>query len=411
MQLIKPNTKIDFMGRRRLFALISVCAVVASILLVIYPGPKYGIDFTGGTQIQLAFSDGTDIADIRSALTTSGHGNADVVAFGDRPNEYLITVQQLAVEEDEEDRERAERQELEENARERISKAFSEEVMIQDSLKISPSGDRLWVRFSDSVDVERLEKVIQDSGLRVIEHQEDEVPSSTDDDDFQVCTAPVCRVLPLSEYKYEAHLIGVAGMVLDGLRENLGDDRVSDPLRTIYVGPKVGNQLKMAGIKSLLYAIGFIMLYIAVRFDLRFAPGAVVALLHDVAITLGIFVIIRHEVSLPIIAALLTIVGYSLNDTIVVFDRIRENFQKLRERELSLVVNQSINETLSRTLLTSITTLLTVGSIFVFGGGLIKDFALALIIGVLVGTYSSIFVASPVVVFLDQRFFHKQASG
>ncbi len=411
MQLIKPNTKIDFMGRRRLFALISVCAVVGSIVLVIFPGPKYGIDFTGGTQIQLEFGEGTDIAEIRDALTKSGYGNADVVAFGDRPNEYLITVQQVSSDDEETQRIREERQKQESDVREALSEAFTDEVMIQDSLKISPSGDRLWVRFSDSVDVENLEKTIQGAGLRVIEHQEDEVPSSVDGEEYRVCTAPVCRILPLSEYKYEAHLIGVAGMVLDGLRENLGEETVSDPLRTIYVGPKVGDQLKMAGIKSLLYALGFIMLYIAVRFDLRFAPGAVVALLHDVAITLGIFVIIRHEVSLPIIAALLTIVGYSLNDTIVVFDRIRENFQKLRERELSLVVNQSINETLSRTLLTSITTLITVGSIFVFGGGLIKDFALALIIGVLVGTYSSIFVASPVVVFLDQRFFHKQASG
>jgi preprotein translocase subunit SecF len=204
------------------------------------------------------------------------------------------------------------------------------------------------------------------------------------------------------------HLKGVAERVMEGLRSHpfgVGAQK----MRSEWVGPKVGQQLRTAGVSSLVYALLFIMLYIAVRFDLRFAPGAVVALIHDVLITMGIFTIARVEVTLATIAALLTIVGYSLNDTIVVFDRIRENLGKIRERALSQVVNVSINETLSRTLLTSITTLLVVSVILTVGWRTtIRDFAFALLIGVLVGTYSSIFVASPIVVWLDQRFAKKK---
>jgi preprotein translocase subunit SecF len=401
MQLIKPNTNINFMGHRRTFGLISAVVVVASVVAVFFPGPKYGIDFSGGTQIQIRFDDQIDIARIRQALAETGYENAGVVAFGDRQGEYLITVQETS----------PVTAEQETAARERLSKAFSKQGLLEDSFVVSSSGDRLQVRFGEEVDLEVLERELRGSALRVRDHRPGESAGSVVEGEERVCDAPVCRLLPLSENKYEADLVGVGDLVLQGLRDQLGAENVSEPDRVIYVGPKVGRQLKTAGIMSVLYALGFIMLYIAIRFDLRFAPGAVVALLHDIAITMGIFVLFRVEFSLPIIAALLTIIGYSLNDTIVVFDRIRENFQKLRERELSLVINQSINETLSRTLLTSMTTLITVGAIFWLGGGLIRDFALALIIGVLIGTYSSVFVASPVVVYLDRRFFRKQASA
>ncbi len=167
------------------------------------------------------------------------------------------------------------------------------------------------------------------------------------------------------------------------------------------MGPRVGRQLRDDGIKAVILALFFILIYIGLRFNMRFAPAAVVALFHDVVITMGILVLIREEITLTILAALLTIVGYSLNDTIVVFDRIRENVGSLRTKDLTTVVNQSVNECLSRTLLTSITTLLAVLAIFFLGGGLIKSFALAMIIGILVGTYSSIYVASPVMIWLS----------
>ncbi|MBM4371613.1 MAG: protein translocase subunit SecF [Deltaproteobacteria bacterium] len=168
------------------------------------------------------------------------------------------------------------------------------------------------------------------------------------------------------------------------------------------VSPSVGRDMLSDGLLAVLYAIIGILLYIALRFDFRYGPGAVVALVHDAIITIGLFSFLQLPFTLTIIAAVLTIVGYSVNDTIVVFDRIRENVAKLRDRPLDRIVNLSINETLSRTILTSATTLLVVIAIFALGGGLIKDFAFALLVGITVGTYSSIFIASPVFLFLDR---------
>jgi SecD/SecF fusion protein len=165
------------------------------------------------------------------------------------------------------------------------------------------------------------------------------------------------------------------------------------------VGAQVGRDLRQKGIAAILWALVGIVIYISLRFEFAFAMGAIVALAHDVLITIGIFCLLGNQLSLPIVAALLTIVGYSVNDTIVVFDRIREDLQLVRGKSYLEIANLSINQTLSRTLLTSVTTLLTVTMLLIFGGGAIKDFALALFIGILVGTYSSIFVATPVVLF------------
>ncbi|MEM6731548.1 MAG: protein translocase subunit SecF, partial [Myxococcota bacterium] len=181
--------------------------------------------------------------------------------------------------------------------------------------------------------------------------------------------------------------------------------------RVEFVGPQVGNQLRNQGILAVLYALGFILIYVAIRFDLAFSPGAVVALVHDVIITVGVFAVFQLEFNLPIIAAILALVGYSLNDTIVVYDRIRENAVRYRGRALRDLVNTSLNQTLSRTLITSITTLLATVSLLVFGGGIVRDFAIALTIGVIIGTYSSIAVASPVYIFLRERSKNSSSSG
>ncbi|MDP6943968.1 MAG: protein translocase subunit SecF, partial [Myxococcota bacterium] len=176
------------------------------------------------------------------------------------------------------------------------------------------------------------------------------------------------------------------------------------------VSASVGADLLNNGLLAVLYAIIGILIYITLRFDFRFAPGAVVALVHDVFITLGIFSAFQVKFSLPIIAALLTIVGYSLNDTIVVLDRVRETFSTYRGRDIKGLLNRAINETLSRTVLTSVTTAFVVASILVLGGGLIRDFALALMIGIIVGTYSSIFVACPLVHFMDQYLSRRESA-
>jgi preprotein translocase subunit SecF len=171
-------------------------------------------------------------------------------------------------------------------------------------------------------------------------------------------------------------------------------------MRKETVGPKVGKELVLAAILAIVWAIIFILIYIMWRFEFRFGIGAVTALIHDVIITVGIFSVLNIEISIAIVAALLTIVGYSLNDTIVVFDRVRENLKALKRQvfDYSGVVNRSVNETLSRTIVTSGTTLIVVVVLFLFGGEVIKNFAFALICGVVVGTYSSVFIASPVLI-------------
>ena len=166
--------------------------------------------------------------------------------------------------------------------------------------------------------------------------------------------------------------------------------------RVEFVGPQVGEELKNDGGLALLYALFGILLYVALRFQMRFSIGAIAALVHDVLITLGVFSITGMDFDLTVLAALLAVIGYSLNDTIVVFDRVRENFRRLREHGPVEVFNYSLNQTLSRTLMTSLTTMLVLVALLIFGGEIIRGFSMALIIGVLIGTYSSIFVASPV---------------
>jgi preprotein translocase subunit SecF len=272
---------------------------------------------------------------------------------------------------------------------------------------------------SKTVSIPELEKAIGATGLSLSTvvntipkasiNPESDASEEQDNETSKNCESVTCTWPFHNNRVYVVNLKSVSDQVMQGFRAKAFGEG-AEKKRSEWVGPKVGKQLRDAGIYSLLYAILFIMIYIAVRFDLRFAPGAVVALIHDVIITVGIFTLVRIEVSLATVAALLTIVGYSLNDTIVVFDRIRENLHKIKERKLSLVINTSINQTLSRTLLTSITTLLVVVSILTIGWRTtLRDFAFALFIGVIVGTYSSIFIASPIVVWLDKRFAKKKA--
>ena len=178
--------------------------------------------------------------------------------------------------------------------------------------------------------------------------------------------------------------------------------------RVETVGPKIGSELSGKAFLAVLSAMIGILIYISIRFEFKFAIGAIVALVHDVLITLGIFSIMNYEISLPIIAAFLTIVGYSLNDTIVVFDRIRENVKRFKQESFLSIINRSINESLSRTIITSLTTFIVVFILWVAGGEVIKYFAFAMIIGVIIGTYSSIFVASPVLIVWEERIARKK---
>jgi preprotein translocase SecF subunit len=203
---------------------------------------------------------------------------------------------------------------------------------------------------------------------------------------------------PTTEFAYEVTPPGAAAPGLNALREDLRKNFVvADPfMRLRKISGQVASQMQLRALFAIILALGMIVGYIWFRFQLRFGLAAIAALAHDVLITLGVLAIFGKEINLRIIAALLTIIGYSLNDTIVVFDRIRENMGILRGRLFGEIINVSINQTLARTLLTSMSTLLAVGALFVWGGEVIRDFAFALIVGVIVGTYSSVFIASPI---------------
>ncbi|MDY6849496.1 MAG: protein translocase subunit SecF [Thermodesulfobacteriota bacterium] len=203
---------------------------------------------------------------------------------------------------------------------------------------------------------------------------------------------------------------GLNVQITSALEEAFGAES-ADLRRAEMVGPQVGKDLRQKGLLAVLYAMIGILIYVTWRFEFRFAVGSIVALLHDVLITLGIFSLFGKEIDLPIVAAFLAIIGYSLNDTIIVYDRIRENMNKYRREGFASVINRSINETLSRTIMTSGTTLLVVFALFVFGGGVIHNFAFALLVGILVGTYSSIFIASPLILFWDDWRKGKAGSG
>ncbi len=189
----------------------------------------------------------------------------------------------------------------------------------------------------------------------------------------------------------------LVGQVTSALKEQLPDNP-AEVRRVERVGPKIGSELRRAAIYAVFFSLGLILIYISWRFEFKFAVGAVVALFHDVLITLGIFSILNQEISLAVVAAFLTLVGYSLNDTIVVYDRIRENLRIFRRETYENVINKSINQVLSRTVVTSLTTFTVVLMLFLIGGEVIRGFSLALLIGVIVGTYSSVYVASPVVI-------------
>ena len=296
------NTNYQFMSIRKIAFLISAVLVLTSLISeILHGGPKFGIDFRGGTFVELRFSDKNDpnapvtapIEEIRNLFVELGYGNAEIKNYG--------TPQDVAIQ-------------------------------------------------LDKTEEEAVTKLIQDLSSHFPNYNIDERRRDT-------------------------------------------------------VGPKMGGELVMSAVYAILFSMLLILIYIMFRFDLKFGVGAVVALFHDIMITLGVFSLFNIEVTIPVIAALLTIVGYSLNDTIVVYDRIRENMKTFKRKtgDFPQLINRSINETLSRTIVTSGTTLLVVVVLYFFGGEVIKDFAFALICGIGVGTYSSIFIASPILVEWEER--------
>jgi len=286
MKILKQKTNIDFMGKRKLAFAISALLMLLSIVTLATRGLNFGLDFTGGTLIEVSFPSDADTDLVRANLESAGLGDAIVQTFG----------------------------------------------------------------------------IASDIVVRV-------PPRAADESSAEIST-----------------------VVLQALQQGVAGDVVMR--RVEFVGPQVGEELAEQGILAVVYALIGIFLYVMVRFQWRFSAGAVAALVHDVLITMGVISLLQVEFDLTVVAALLAVIGYSLNDTIVVFDRIRENFPRMRKSTPEEVINRSINETLARTLMTSGTTLLVLVALFIFGGEIIHAFAFTLIVGIVVGTYSSIYVAS-----------------
>ncbi len=335
MEFIKPDINLDIIGKRKMAFVFSGLLILISIAsLIFHGGPKYGIDFAGGTIIQVKFSSPVKIAQIKEGLSELNMGKPTVQTFGDSDgNEYLIRTDTSGM------------------ASQNITKKVTQ------VLKKSTGAE---------VEIRRMEMVGPQVGKDLRE---------------KALFAMFYSLLFITVYisgRFELKwlLSGVVAAALMGIVYFLSLFKVSIPV--------------------LITSALLVSLVIFWFLKLKYAMGAIVALIHDVTITVGVFSLFGKEFSLPIIAALLTIIGYSLNDTIIVFDRIRENLRKFSKDSLDILINKSINETLSRTILTSLTTLIVVVALFVLGGGIIHDFAFALLVGIIIGTYSSIYVASPI---------------
>jgi preprotein translocase subunit SecF len=370
------ETHLNFVGTRKTAFIISILLILAGLVsLAIKGGPDLSIDFEGGTLVQVRFGEPVAIEQLRTVVADAGYGRAQIQAFGQR-NEYLIKV------------EKVEESGIASSRLLAALKTASPESdwKIVDVKEMPPDfssgfeGGSLVVVEADSIPpLAELEEKVKAAGVGIV--------SST----LETSTRLAVN-LPYQGVEAKA-----AEMLRDRLVSGFPDHEI-EIRRTETVGPKIGEELKNRAWAAIVISIFGILIYITWRFEFKFAVGAIIALIHDVVITVGIFSILNKEISLAIIAALLTIVGYSLNDTIVVFDRIRENFSLRRKESYDRMINISINESLSRTIITSLTTLIVVLFLLFMGGEVIHDFAFALMVGIVVGTYSSIYVASPILI-------------
>ncbi len=374
MEMIKPGRYIDFMKYRNLCVAISTALVALSIGSLFWPGPNFGIDFAGGTELQLRFNGPVDAGELREALAAAGHDQADVVSVEGRKDEYIVRVEAVSA--------------LPAHEQRQIEQKLRAKADVRE-FRTSPGGDKISLRFTAAQDPQQIQGWLEEGGA----HVRSVNPFGSPD-----------------EFKYEAHLIGVGDEIVRKLRDELGERAPEMPLRVEWVGPRAGQQLRDAAIESLLYAAVFIMLYVAFRFDVRFAPGSIVALVHDVVITLGVYVLLQREVTLTTVAALLTILGVSINDTIVVYDRIRENMARAKDQSLREIINTSTSQVLSRTIITSGTMALSMAAFLIWGTPVLQNLAFAIIVGQIVGTYSSVYIAAPVTEWVDKRFFARRGA-
>ncbi len=373
MEIFKPGIKIDFLKISRPLLTLSALLVVGSWISVATIGLNFGIDFAGGSEAVIEFTEPVDVAKLKTTMSAAGLEAPEVVKFGiseaDK-GKYFLRTRTVSLLTD------AERSKVKAS----VVKALGEPEAWNDK---SEMGNVISVKYKESQEHKKIKDAAVSAGLFSADEINVESAAAGSDTDFRIYLPGVkLKVEKILKTNYEA--------------------KFSQISKFEAVGAAVGRQMRNQGVLAVIYALIGILLYVSFRFDLRYSPGAVLALIHDVSITIGLYSVLGYEFSLPIIAALLAIVGYSLNDTIVVYDRIRESLQHGIGKDMVDSINISVSDCLSRTVLTSVTTFIAVFCIWWFGGGIIQNFAFAMLVGVVIGTYSSIYIASPAVLFMDE---------
>jgi preprotein translocase subunit SecF len=375
--LVKPGTNHDFVKYRGIAVTLSIVLNVLVLLgAFVWPRLNYGVDFAGGTELQIQSKQKMDPGDLRELVGKLGFGEPTVQSYGNpSENQFLVRVERIAL--------------LTKEKAAAIQTAVGQTMPLQ-GMRFDPEvGDKLDFTFKQPIDEAALRAAVEKAGTSVKE------------------------VRPLlaregQDREYTVITQGTGDRIGQALREKYGNDQV-EVVRTDYVGSQVGQELKKDGMLALLYAMGIILLYVGFRFDFRFSPGVVIALIHDAIITLGFFVVSRREFNLTSVTAILTVVGYSVNDTIVVYDRIRENAKRFKGKPLRDLINLSINEMLGRTILTSGATALSLLGLIFYGVGTIQDFALAMLVGIISGTYSTWYIASPMTIWIEEHMEQRKA--
>lgn len=380
MEIIKPGTNFDFLAKRRTFVTVSI-ATILLVLVLIPLRVNLGVDFAGGTEIEVKFAQAVQADALRAKVADAGFGDASVQQIGaEEENSFLIRVGRVSVVGDED--------------LERYRETLARELESYGFLALdfdAGTGDLLDLRTEREVPEAELLRVARAAGLPLTQRDE-----------------PVRNLTRAGQPAYQFVIQGLSDNVSQALHAEFGEENV-DVRRVEFVGPQVGKQLRNRGIMAVLLAMAGIVLYVLFRFDVRFAPGVLLGLLHDVAVVMGYWVVTGREFNLTSIAVLLTVVGYSVNDTVVIFDRVREVMTKRKGLSLYDTLNTAINETLSRTIITGLTSILALVGLLIFARGSLFDFAAAMIVGIVAGTYSSIYITGPVALWIDQRVQKREA--
>jgi preprotein translocase subunit SecF len=383
MELFK-STNFDFLGKKWPFIIASLVLTAAGLISIAMKGGiKYGIDFRGGAMMYVKFSGPPPLDKIRTSLSAKIPGGIEVQSLtGANANEVIVST------------ELKDEKALEQTRRTMVS-------TLDATFGQPQSGKLDFNNASQESFSSRMRDPLQRAGVSLSDTQWQQLAK----DILAFRNSPPQSGL-IKSFDELSTVPGVNANIINTLKQEcyLAPFAVR---QVEVVGPKVATDLRKQAIQATLFALGGMLVYIWFRFEWIYGVAAVIAVFHDTVITIGIFSILDTEISLTVIAALLTLVGYSMNDTIVIFDRIRENLKIYRRESLESIINKSVNQTLSRTVLTSGLTFMTVLALFLFGGQVLHGFSLALVVGILIGTYSSVFIASPIVLFwhnfVDQR--------